>query len=108
MVTLRLETIQYLVKLLTEHDNIEKELIRLERLRRAGTTAPWELGRLRGLWEVHDALEREILGAMAVATDEEIHEAVEVYDATDAGKTANVLSAGQTRFAGALERLAHG
>lgn len=57
---------------------------------------------------MHDALEREILGAMAVATDEEIHEAVEVYDATDAGKTANVLSAGQTRFAGALERLAHG
>ena len=78
-----------LVELLTVHDQIEKELIHLARLAGKEMMAPSDWEKWGVLWKRHDALEREILYSMADATNAEIHQAVEEYDASDAGKTAN-------------------
>ena len=108
MVTMRRDVITALVQLLTAHDVLEKELIKLERMKLAGSTVPSLVEtQLEIEWELHDGLERAIIHTMALATDEEIYEAIEVYDASDAGKSADVLAKGEARFKGALERLAN-
>lgn len=93
MATIRRAQVERLVKLLTEHDLLEKELIKLERERQADpevqTEAWWRYS--DKAWEKHDALERIILITMAASHDEEVYQAVEEYDSSEAGKTANKL-----------------
>lgn len=63
-----------LVTLLSAHDAEEKRLIGLIRA---------EGGLPMDATACHDALEREILYAMARATDAEVREAIDVYDRTE-------------------------
>jgi len=68
---MRQQIIAELVELLTTHDIEEKRLIALSRS--IGDLPPNE-------WIKHDSLERLIIQKMVESTDEEINQAIHVYD----------------------------
>jgi hypothetical protein len=71
---MRQHIISELVQLLTTHDQEEKRLIALSR--DIGDLPPNE-------WITHDHLERVILQKMVESTDEEINQAIHVYDSIE-------------------------
>lgn len=69
-----IDIVAEMVGLLTVHDREEKRLIHM--VRRGGFLKSTE-------WEYHDYLERKILYTMARATDDQIREAIDRYDAME-------------------------